>query len=111
MEPIALDWTAFMEFFTTPALMVAAVVALVGRVRAALPWVDGRPLVALATVVVGAALGLVGGALDAVTVAPFAEMARWPGGLLYGVAAGLTAFLGVNVFDLLAGRWGKSSGA
>ena len=102
-----IDLSQFMEWFTNPLLFVPAIIYFVSKIRKSIPSIDGAALVGAATVVVGVALGLVGGALDAITVEPFVDFSRWIGGLTYGLAGGLTAFLGVNVFDFAAGRWGK----
>lgn len=104
-----IDFTQFAEWFANPALFIPAIIAFTARARALIPAIDGKLAVGVLTAVIGLALGAVGGLLDAVTVEPFTN--GLAGGLLYGLAGGLTAFLGVNVFDLLAGRWGKSSGA
>jgi hypothetical protein len=102
-----IDFSQFMEWFTNPLLFVPAIVYFVDKLRKALPAIDGQVVVGVATVAVGVALGLVGGALNAIDVEPFANLSQWVGGLTYGIAGGLTAFLGVNIFDFAVGRLGK----
>lgn len=100
-----LDLTQFLEWFANPLLFVPAIVALTDALRKRIAAIDGKLLVGVATTAVGVALGAIGGLLGVVTVEPFTG--GLVGGLLYGAAGGLTAFLGVNVFDFAAGRWGK----
>ena len=103
-----IDLTQFAEWFANPLLFVPVIIAFTDALRKRAPAIDGKILVGATTAAIGVALGAVGGLLNVVTVEPFAGGLL--GGLLYGLAGGVTAFLGVNVFDLLAGRWGKSSG-
>ncbi len=95
-------------WFANPLVFIASITALVKIIRDEYPMIDGRAVVAVFTVVVGVVVGVIGAALSWIIVPPFNTMSFPWSGLGYGLLGGVSAFLGVNLFDLLAQRLAKA---
>lgn len=95
-----------MEWGGNPTLAVLAVVAAVEALRKRIPAIDGV-LVLPVALLVGAVGGVGYQLVGLLTFEPFALWTFPWGGLLYGLAAALTGFLGVNLFDMVTGRVAK----
>jgi len=98
------------EFFLighNPLLMIGFVVAGVKIIRDLefFSWIDGKIPTAIAAVVVGAVTGLAVEIFDSITVMPFADYPVFIGAVAYGALAGLSGFFGVNLYDLIVGRF------
>lgn len=98
----------FTEWFSNPAIGIAAVAGFVEWLRRVRPGLDGPitvPAVALGAGAIGGALGQMAGAL---AVEPFTGLTFPIGGIAYGLSCAVGAVFGVNLFELLAGKLGKA---
>lgn len=98
----------FQEWFSNPAVGVAAVAGFVTWLRRVRPGIDGPvtvPAFALGAGAVGGALGQLAGML---AVDPFTGLTFPLGGIGYGLACAVGAVFGVNLFEMLSGKLGKA---
>jgi hypothetical protein len=96
---------------SNPALAIAAVAGIVAYLRS-MPWaskIDGAALVGAFTLAVGAALGAFVQVVGALTVEPYAAWTMPLGGLAYGALAGLSAVLGMSLFNYGAAKLRKTA--
>lgn len=102
---------SFPQWASSPALFVLGLIALVKILREkTFSFVDGKLGVFTFAAVLGAGIGAGFQWFDWLAVAPFAEWSTPLGGVAYGVAAAVTGFLGVNLFDLLSERRAADEG-
>lgn len=87
---------------------VLAIVGFVHWLRLKFPKIDGPIAVPAVALAVGAVGGVLGQLFHLLTVAPFADLSFPWGGLGYGLALAVTGVIGVNVFQLLAGKLGQA---
>lgn len=102
------DWSGYTGWFADPLLFTTAIIGITRMVRQNFTRfsLEGLWRVVLLTVGIGVTIGLIGDLMDLITLAPFSSYPKLVGGALYGAAGGLSAVLGVSVYDLLFYRAG-----
>lgn len=109
-EPGGIPWDTVADWGDNPLILMGVVLTLTNMLRnqRAFAWIDGRAEVAVTAMLVGAVVGVGVVVFDAITVDPFnAVRPEWLGGVLYGAAAGLANFVGLEAIGTIAKAVGK----